>query len=269
MTGSAHSDVARTSPTASPPVAAAGNSPRARGIKSAKSTIGLLEKWRSMFRDDLRTVPVCSAHILMSAATVFLGEISSVLSQKPTDNADESQETAKDKMEAERGSGMYPAEGDFEGRQSFGQRELREGVYPLLRAMGNCRSASQLLLKRLERAERERFNLVKQYLNGQSVQEEPSVKEPHSQLKEDSQHQPKDGNIAEVSSRSLTLSPGSISTFLSNMPDFAWEIPGLPNRTLTSFDDPPPSLWSSTYAGDSTHTPYLDAEDMNFDTDDF
>lgn len=163
MTGSAGAEVSTGASASSTTQATAGaqDSPRIRCIKSALSIIGLLYRWRSTFASDLRTAPIVTAHILMSAATVFLNELSSILvakthrSARASPVASANAETTQDEV--------YPQEADYRARQHFGRRHLFIDVYPLLQEMAVYRPGPGQVLQRLKEAVNEREALLRSH----------------------------------------------------------------------------------------------------------
>lgn len=160
MSGSASRDAETNSPQSSPgEVAAARDSPRARCLRSAVEIVALLDVWRKAFPGGLRTANIATAHILMSAATIFLNEMTSALTSSTYD--------AISSPEPEQGSpgpdsiAQFRTIGDHARRQDYGRERLRHGVLPILRDMAQYRPATHQLAGRLEQAMREREDLIR------------------------------------------------------------------------------------------------------------
>lgn len=252
MTGSAREDNSTTNnklALVSSSSGAAEDSPRSRCLKSAQSIVDLLQKWRSVMDDDLRTMCIAAAHILMSAGTIYLNEISSIMSTKATNHDDSSQSPKVGNSESQREKqhvDSYPPENDFQARRQYGKKQLREGIYPLLEAMGKYRPAPGQLLGRLKAAERERDNLVKRHRGRQAAQgnesEEPQA-DPSKTLEQPGEDE-KDPTIFNQNSAHLH---GSVSKFLPDMSGFTWQIPGPLDPNATVLDNLPLPLWDPAY----------------------
>jgi hypothetical protein len=141
--------------------------PRSRCIKAAFRIIALLKFWREAFGTGLRTAGNGPAHILMSAATVFLNEMSCGIEGRQEqvssgDIAMSSSETA------------FPPEFDIQQRMQFGRDRLNEDIIPLLAEMAQYRPSPGLQLKRLARAMTERDRLMTEQEQNRTSTQNPS-----------------------------------------------------------------------------------------------
>lgn len=162
MGGSASSDESSTSSGSSSPdeIGAAGDSPRVRCLTSAEEIVAITSEWRAISPGGLRTINITTAYILMSAGSVYLNELTSVLDTS-TSNA-RSEDSRKTKS-VRSNTTQFPAVDDRRARRDYGKERLMQGILPLLQDMAQYRPAAQHLTDRLENALRDREELVRQH----------------------------------------------------------------------------------------------------------
>lgn len=139
------------------------HSPRERCLQSALTIIRIVRAWSNIFGAGLRTANFASAHILMSAATVYLNEMTSVLQSSTTDNSEISNEAKDSKA---RQAGPFPPLDDFEAREKYGRDRINDDILPLLQEMSEYRPSPQQLKERLLKAMAEREDLLREHKRG-------------------------------------------------------------------------------------------------------
>lgn len=191
-----------------------------------------------MFNDGLRTAGIAIAHILMSAATVYLNEIVSGLSSKAAPPA-KTPQASTGASTASLYADICPPEDDHQGRREFGLRQLREGIYPLLQAMGRYRAAPQQLVERLTQAEQRRISMVQRREDRQHAQEDSPDEQAESTSSMELNY------LADSTGSKEHQNTVNNPSVLSSIPDSVWQMPGSANSALAVLTNAPPFDWYS------------------------
>lgn len=141
-------------------VAAASDTPRGRCLHSAQAIVRLNQAWSRLFEGGLRSANFATAHILMSAATVYLNEMTSALHSSTSDDAERS-EKARHLNEDQ--ASPFPLADDYGSREEYGRNRIHEDILPLLQDMGQYRPAPKQLEERLLKAMGEREDLIREH----------------------------------------------------------------------------------------------------------
>lgn len=162
----------------------------------------------------------------MSAGTVFLNEMSSILNRRNLRQASISQSDRHDVHTQD--AGLYPPAHDHHARREFGLKQLQENVYPFLEAMGRNRPGPGQLLRRLKKAVIEREVMIQEYTRKHPDRFDPpsgpsSVQTTQTRF----QSEAPEGAIDDS-----TVGPAAHGL---NMSDFALEAPGIAMQAPWSY----------------------------------